>query len=110
MLEIKENFTLKKYNTLGIDVKTRYFAEYSSVIELIDFLNIHPKQDLPLIILGGGSNVLFTKDFQGYILRPNIRGIEIILVACPLKSLHYEYIFLNYFGKKYAFLYVEIYI
>lgn len=78
MLEIKENFTLKKYNTLGIDVKTRYFAEYSSVIELIDFFNLHPKQDLPLIILGGGSNVLFTKDFEGYILHPNIKGIEII--------------------------------
>ncbi len=78
MLEIKENFTLKKYNTLGIDVKTLYFAEYSSVIELIDFLNLHPKQDLPLIILGGGSNVLFTKDFEGYVLRPNIKGIEII--------------------------------
>ncbi|MCD4834471.1 MAG: UDP-N-acetylmuramate dehydrogenase [Bacteroidales bacterium] len=78
MLEIKENFTLKKYNTLGIDVKTRYFAEYSSVTELIDFFNLYPKQDLPLIILGGGSNVLFTKDFEGYVLHPDIKGIEII--------------------------------
>ncbi len=78
MLEIKENFTLKKYNTLGIDVKTRYFAEYFSVTELIDFFNLHPKQDLPLIILGGGSNVLFTKDFEGYVLHPDIKGIEII--------------------------------
>ena len=71
MFEIKENISLKKYNTFGIDVKTRYFAQYSSVIGLIDFLNIHPKQDLPLMILGGGSNVLFTKDIRN-ILRQEI--------------------------------------
>ncbi len=78
MLEIKENFTLKKHNTFGIDVKTKYFIEYSSVDDLSNFLGIRRKQDLPLMILGGGSNVLFTKNFEGYILHPDIKGIEII--------------------------------
>ena len=78
MFEIKENISLKKYNTFGIDVKSHFLVECSSVQELSDFLNIHRKQELPLMILGGGSNVLFTKDFEGYILRPNIQGIEII--------------------------------
>ena len=78
MFEIKENISLKNYNTFGIDVKSRFFVECSSVQELSGFLNIHRKQNLPLMILGGGSNVLFTKDFAGYILMPNIQGIEII--------------------------------
>ena len=65
MLEIKENFTLKKHNTFGIDVKTKYFIEYSSVDDLSNFLGRRRKQDLPLMILGGGSNVLFTKNFEG---------------------------------------------
>ena len=78
MFEIKENISLKKYNTFGIDVKSRFFVECSSVNELSDFLNIYHKQQLPLMVLGGGSNVLFTKDFDGYILRPFIKGIEVI--------------------------------
>ncbi|MCK5170981.1 MAG: UDP-N-acetylmuramate dehydrogenase [Bacteroidales bacterium] len=77
MYEIKENFTLKKYNTFGIDVKTKYFVEYSSVDDLSNFLDIKRKHDLPLMILGGGSNVLFTNFFDGYILHPDIKGIEV---------------------------------
>jgi UDP-N-acetylmuramate dehydrogenase len=78
MYEIKENFTLKKHNTFGIDVKTKYFIEYSSVDDLSNFLDIQRMHDLPLMVLGGGSNVLFTKYFEGYILHPIIKGIEII--------------------------------
>lgn len=78
MFDIKENISLKKYNTFGIDVKTRFFVECSSVKELSDFLAVYQKQKLPLMILGGGSNVLFTKDFDGYILRSFIKGIDII--------------------------------
>lgn len=78
MFEIKENFSLKKYNTFGIEVKTKYFVEYSTVNELSNFLGTQRKQDLPLMFIGGGSNVLFTKDFEGYILHSNIKGVQII--------------------------------
>jgi len=78
MFEIKENISLKTYNTFGIDVKCSFFAECSSTQEIINFLKSYQDSDLPLMILGGGSNVLFTKDFDGYILRPFIKGIEII--------------------------------
>ncbi len=78
MFEIKENFSLKKYNTFGIEVKTKYFVEYSTINELSNFLGTQRKQDLPLMFIGGGSNVLFTKDFEGYILHSKINGVEII--------------------------------
>ncbi|NOQ27485.1 MAG: UDP-N-acetylmuramate dehydrogenase [Bacteroidales bacterium] len=78
MFEIKENFSLKKYNTFGIDVETKYFVEYSTVNELSNFLGAQRKHDLPLMFIGGGSNVLFTKDFEGYILHSKINGVEII--------------------------------
>jgi UDP-N-acetylmuramate dehydrogenase len=78
MFEIKENFSLKKYNTFGIEVKTKYFVEYSTVNELSNFLGTQRKQDLPLMFIGGGSNVLFTKDFEGYLLHSKINGVEIV--------------------------------
>ena len=78
MFVIKENISLKKYNTFGINVKSRFFVECLSLNELSDFLNKYQKYSLPLMVLGGGSNILFTKDFNGYILRPFIKGIEII--------------------------------
>lgn len=78
MFGIKENISLKKYNTFGIDSQCRFFIECSSINEILEFIKIHNKQNLPLLILGGGSNVLFTKDFDGNVLRPAIKGIEII--------------------------------
>jgi len=78
MCEIKENFSLKKYNTFGIDVKSSFFVSCSSVQELVRFFNSHDLAELPLMILGGGSNVLFTKDFEGFVIQPAIKGIELI--------------------------------
>ena len=78
MFEIKGNLSLKNYNTFGIDVQSRFFTDCSSVEEIVAFIQFYKKQDLPLMILGGGSNILFTKDFEGYILRPFIKGIEVI--------------------------------
>ncbi|MFP4023819.1 MAG: UDP-N-acetylmuramate dehydrogenase [Thiohalospira sp.] len=78
MYEIKVNFPLKKYNTFGIDVKTRYFSTCSSIDELIQSINIQKKENLPLMILGGGSNVLFTENFTGIIIQPALKGVEVV--------------------------------
>ncbi len=78
MFEIKENFALKNHNTFGINAKTKYFVFCNSENDIKEFLNIHKNKDLPLMILGGGSNVLFTRDYEGYILHPKIKGIETI--------------------------------
>jgi UDP-N-acetylmuramate dehydrogenase len=77
---IEENISLKKYNTFGIDATAHYFARFSSVDELsahLDFLlpSVSPNS-MPILLLGGGSNLLFTKDFDGLVLKNELGGIE----------------------------------
>ncbi len=73
---IQTNFDLKPYNTFGISVKADRFATFSSVKELETVLS-GQKND-PLLILGGGSNLLLTKDFHGLVLKNEISGIQVI--------------------------------
>jgi UDP-N-acetylmuramate dehydrogenase len=72
-MQIHSNFSIKPYNTFGIDVKARYFSAFSDIEQLKE-LSIH-HSPLTTFILGGGSNILFTKDFDGHVLKNDIRGI-----------------------------------
>ena len=73
---MKENISLKPYNTFGIDVKAKYFLELNSLEQAQEFFKSHYDPSQKLLILGGGSNILFTADFDGLVLKNNIRGIE----------------------------------
>ena len=75
---LQENFPLKPYNTFGIEVKARYFATFENVSELQQLLQLPEIAQAEKLILGGGSNVLFTKDYDGAVLKNNIKGISII--------------------------------
>lgn len=75
-MQIQENISLRSYNTFGIDVKARYFSAFSNTDELARLTNYDSK--LSTLILGGGSNILFTKDFDGIILKNEIKGIELL--------------------------------
>ena len=77
-MEIKQNFSLKQNNTFGIDVKAEYFAEVSSVDELKELLSENKYKGLPKFILGGGSNILFTRDFDGLIIKLSSNEIQIV--------------------------------
>ncbi|MDQ2719514.1 MAG: UDP-N-acetylmuramate dehydrogenase [Bacteroidota bacterium] len=76
-MQIQQNFSLKKYNTFGINVYAKYFSEFTSVEEL-NILLESKKQDTSKMMLGGGSNILFTQDYSGFILKNNIPGIKVI--------------------------------
>ena len=65
-MTVQENISLRPYNTFGIDVHTRYWAEYASVDELKQLLVRFA--DTPKFFIGQGSNVLFTKDYEGVVL------------------------------------------
>lgn len=74
-MELQTGISLKPYNTFGIDVKARLFARFDSVAELQQLLQMPELKHKPKLILGGGSNLLFTKDFEGVVLQNNIKGI-----------------------------------
>ena len=77
-MNIIENYPLLKLNTFGVDVKAKYFISINTVNELIELTKTKVFKDLQLLILGGGSNILFTKDFDGLVILNNIKGKEII--------------------------------
>lgn len=68
---IKENISLLPFNTFGLSAKAKIFAEYSSVEELRALLEQYKGE--PLLHIGAGSNLLFTKDFDGVILHSAMR-------------------------------------
>jgi len=71
-MEIKKNISLKPFNTFGIDVAATSFVEVKNTDELKLVLS---SNELPLLILGGGSNLLFTKNFNGLVVKNNLKGI-----------------------------------
>ena len=77
-MNIIENYPLLKLNTFGVDVKAKYFVSINTINELIEVIKTNVFKDLQLLILGGGSNILFTKDFDGLVILNNIKGKEII--------------------------------
>lgn len=74
---IEHNISLKPYNTFGIDVKAKSFGRFDSVDELKDLLK-NRDPETPLFILGGGSNILLTKDLPFFVLKNEISGIEVV--------------------------------
>jgi UDP-N-acetylmuramate dehydrogenase len=72
-----ENFSLQSLNTFGMKVHARYFATFQNVDTLRYLLKQPTCKEYPLLILGGGSNILFTTDFQGVVLKNEITGIQL---------------------------------
>lgn len=70
------NYSLLHHNTFGIDAKCRRFVEFSSIEELQDVLHSLTDSDRPLLLLGGGSNLLLTGDYHGTVLHSAIMGHE----------------------------------
>jgi UDP-N-acetylmuramate dehydrogenase len=82
-MKIQTNISLKKYNTFGIEAVAKYFASFDSVDALGQLLQYKDeransqKNQTPVLILGGGSNILFTKDFDGIVLKNELKGISL---------------------------------
>lgn len=74
IMEFEQNKSLLPYNTFGIDAKAAYFSEYSSEEELAEILDEYHRTyaHLPLLHIGGGSNLLFLSDFSGLVLHSRI--------------------------------------
>ncbi|MEK7219424.1 MAG: UDP-N-acetylmuramate dehydrogenase [Patescibacteria group bacterium] len=87
-MEILQNYDLKKLNTFGISVNAKFFVEVHSEEDLKELFvmeefsarggSAYGGKNIPKIFLGGGSNVLFTKDFDGMVVLNKLKGIEIL--------------------------------
>jgi UDP-N-acetylmuramate dehydrogenase len=74
-MQFSENVSLASMNSFGIEARARYYAKISSVDELS---NLQLDQNIPVLVLGGGSNILFTQNFNGYVLHNEIRGKQVV--------------------------------
>ena len=72
-LSIKSNFPLDNYNTFNISASTKLFFEFENENSIREILDNEKYKNENLLILGGGSNILFSKNFEGLILKNNIR-------------------------------------
>jgi len=72
------NFDLQAFNTLAIPARSRYFAKVADVESLLDVLQQSKALDLPLLVLGGGSNLVLASDFLGIALKIELLGRDIV--------------------------------
>lgn len=78
MLEVKKEFSLKAFNTFGISASAAHFVEVVSPDEVKAVLSDDRFQSMPKMVLGGGSNILLTRDFDGLVIKNSIGGIETV--------------------------------
>lgn len=77
-MRIEENFNLRAYNTFALDCRCRYFIESDSEEELLELASSYDLEPDKILLLGGGSNFLFTEDFDGTVIYPTIGGIAVV--------------------------------
>src|SRR5690606_12692238 len=67
---------LEKYNSFGIRVKAKFFVEINQREDLVGLFSDEKWKNFPKLILGGGSNILFTQDYEGLIIKMNIKFMK----------------------------------
>lgn len=77
-LQIRPQVSLKPFNSFGVDVQARLFAEAHSDADVREALAYAAAHDVPLLVIGGGSNLLLTADIQSLVLRMATRGIRVL--------------------------------
>ena len=78
MNHIHHNYNLKELNSFGLDVRAASYANPADMESLITLLEQGNREQLPLLILGEGSNILFKNDFQGLVIQPGMKGIDVV--------------------------------
>ena len=81
-LQVQSAISLKPFNTFGVDVQARLFAEAHSDDDVREALAYSAEHDVPLLVIGGGSNLLLSADVQSLVVRMASRGIRIVHEDC----------------------------
>lgn len=105
---ISSNHSLKSLNTFGIEAYAKYFTRISSISEFKNLMDSVEYKNNHHFILGGGSNILLTKDIDALVIKNEMKGIEVIketddvvLVKCSAGEIWHEFV-LWCIGKNYA--------
>lgn len=77
-MQILDHISLKPYNSFGIEAGARYFTQTSTVAELKEALEWARKQALPTLVIGGGSNLLLTENYNGLVIKNELLGYEVL--------------------------------
>ena len=77
-MEILENISLRKFNTFNINAYAKHFAAFNSVDQLSEVLGLEKSAIKPILVLGGGSNLLFTSDIHGLVLKNEIKDMRVL--------------------------------
>lgn len=75
-MEVKHDFPLTGLNSFGISVNAELFISLRNEAELPEIFNEYTRENRPILVMGGGSNILFTKDFNGLVIHNEIAGID----------------------------------
>ena len=76
-MDFEKNISLRKLNTFGVNVKCKFYCKVQSEKEMISVINSEEYNNNSHLILSGGSNVLFLKDYEGLIIQNEIKGKQI---------------------------------
>ena len=77
MIAIEENIDLQSYNTLAIAAKARFFAQLNHPEQLPELMAYVEQRQIPFLVLGGGSNIVFSGDYPGLVIQNKIIGINV---------------------------------
>ena len=77
MIDIQKNFPLGEFNSFRVNHIARYFCEVRSLKDCIEAIDFADKKKLQIQILGEGTNVIFSKNYEGLVIRVNLKGIEL---------------------------------
>jgi UDP-N-acetylmuramate dehydrogenase len=98
-MQITSNISLKNMNTFSIEAKAKYFTEIQSLDNIIELLNTQEYKNNAHLILGGGSNLLLTKDVDALVIKNNLKGIsivketdDVIWVKCAAGEVWHEFV------------------
>lgn len=79
MIRAYTNYSLRKLHTFGTEASARFYFEFTETEDFEAYISTTKDwQELPLLILGEGSNLLFVSDFPGIIINPNVPGIRVV--------------------------------
>jgi UDP-N-acetylmuramate dehydrogenase len=98
-MQITSNISLKTLNTFGIEAQAKYFTEIQSLDNIIELLNTKEYKNNAHLILGGGSNLLLTKDVDALVIKNNLKGIsivketdDVVWVKCAAGEVWHEFV------------------